>query len=71
MNEALGRAKYTTSVEEAVKDAQYLQESVLEQYEVKQNLLAEVDKYAPADAVFASSTSGLLDHGDRKEIKAP
>ena len=60
MNAALGLAKYTTSIEEAVKDAQFLQESVLEQYEVKQNLLEEVDKHAPADAVFASSTSGLL-----------
>jgi carnitine 3-dehydrogenase len=60
MKKALGRANYTTSVEEAVKDAGFLQESVLEQYEVKQNLLAEVDKYAPVDAIFASSTSGLL-----------
>ena len=60
LNEALGLAKYTTSLAEAVKDVQFLQESVLEKYEVKQALLAEVDKYAPADAVFASSTSGLL-----------
>jgi len=60
MNVALGLAKYTTNLGEAVKDAQFLQESVLEKYEVKQALLAEVDKHAPADAVFASSTSGLL-----------
>jgi 3-hydroxyacyl-CoA dehydrogenase len=60
MNVALGLAKYTMSIEEAVKDARFLQESVLEQYEVKQSLLEEVDKYAPTDAVFASSTSGLL-----------
>ena len=60
LNEALGLAKYTMSLAEAVKDVQFLQESVLEKYEVKQALLAEVDKYAPADAVFASSTSGLL-----------
>ncbi len=60
VDQALGQAKYTTSLEEAVKDAQFLQESVLEQYEVKRAVLAEVDKHAPADAVFASSTSGLL-----------
>jgi len=60
MSEALGQAKYTTSLEEAVKDVKFLQESVLEQYEVKRAVLAEVDKHAPADAVFASSTSGLL-----------
>jgi 3-hydroxyacyl-CoA dehydrogenase len=60
LKEALGLAKYTMSLPEAVKDVQFLQESVLEKYEVKQALLAEVDKHAPADAVFASSTSGLL-----------
>jgi len=60
MNVALGLAKYTMSLGEAVKDVQFLQESVLEKYDVKQALLAEVDKHAPADAVFASSTSGLL-----------
>src|SRR5208283_4169466 len=47
MDQALGQAKYTTSLEEAVKDAQFLQESVLEQYEVKRAVLAEVDKHAP------------------------
>jgi 3-hydroxyacyl-CoA dehydrogenase len=60
MDAALDRAKYTMNLGEAVKDVQFLQECVLENYEVKQNLLAEVDKHAPADAVFASSTSGLL-----------
>jgi 3-hydroxyacyl-CoA dehydrogenase len=71
MNEAIGRTKYTTSVEEAVKDAGFMQESVLEFYEVKQKLLAEVDKYAPADAVFASSTSGLLITEIAKNSKHP
>ena len=60
MNVALSLAKYTTSIEEAVQGVQFIQESVLEKYGVKQTLLAEVDKHAPADAVFASSTSGLL-----------
>ena len=57
---ALALVEYTTSIKEAVEDARFLQESVLENYEVKQRLLAEVDEYAPADALFASSTSGLL-----------
>ena len=60
MNVALSLAKYTTNIEEAIKDIQFIQECALEKYEVKQALLAEVDKYAPANAVFASSTSGLL-----------
>jgi carnitine 3-dehydrogenase len=60
MNVALSLAKYTTDIKEAVKSVQFIQESVLEKYDVKQALLAEVDKHAPPDAIFASSTSGLL-----------
>ena len=71
MNAALGLAKYTMSLGEAVKDVQFLQECVLENYEVKQDLLEEVDKHAPADAVFASSTSGLLITEIAKRSKHP
>jgi len=60
INVALSLAKYTTNIEEAVKGVQFIQESVLENYDVKQALLAEADRYAAADAIFASSTSGLL-----------
>ncbi|MBP1765823.1 MAG: 3-hydroxyacyl-CoA dehydrogenase [Firmicutes bacterium] len=51
---------YTTNVEEAVKDAQFIQESGPENYEVKRAVLADIEKYAAADAIIASSTSGLL-----------
>lgn len=57
---AMGLAKYTTDLAEAVADVQFIQEASPERYEVKQALLAEVDRHAPADAIFASSTSGLL-----------
>lgn len=60
MNVALGLARYTTNPAEALKDIQFIQECALEKYETKQALLGEVDRYAPKDAVFASSTSGLL-----------
>lgn len=56
---ALARTTYTTSVAEAVADVQFIQESVLEKYPVKQAVLREIDLAAPA-AIFASSTSGLL-----------
>ncbi|NPU84420.1 MAG: 3-hydroxyacyl-CoA dehydrogenase family protein [Syntrophaceae bacterium] len=59
-DEALKRAVYTTDIAEALRDVRFIQEAAPEKYEVKQALLAEVDRYAPADAVFASSTSGLL-----------
>lgn len=56
---AVSRATYTTKLEEALKDADFIQEAGPEKYEIKQALVADCDRYAPA-AIFASSTSGLL-----------
>ena len=57
---ALGRIETTTSLAEAVADADHVQESVFESYDVKKAVFAEMDEAAPGDAVLASSTSGLL-----------
>ena len=54
------RVKLTTSMEEAVKNAQFIQESGPERLEIKRSILAQVEEYASADAIYASSTSGLL-----------
>lgn len=58
--EITSRISYSTSMEETVKDVQFIQESGPENYEVKQDILAEIEKYAPVDAIYSSSTSGLL-----------
>lgn len=50
---------FTTSIEEAVTGAQFIQESVPEKLEIKHSTIAAIEQYAPADAVIASSTSGL------------
>lgn len=71
MNSALELVTYHRTIEEAVAGVQFIQESVLENYEVKQSVLAEVDDHAPADAVFASSTSGLLLSEIAKNSKRP
>lgn len=55
-----GRIKFTTSIEEAVKNAQFIQENGPERIELKQKILAEIEKYAAPDAIYASSSSGLL-----------
>lgn len=52
--------KYTTSLETTVKDVQFIQESIIEKLEIKQKFLADIDKLASPDAIFASSTSYLL-----------
>ncbi|NCB63417.1 MAG: 3-hydroxyacyl-CoA dehydrogenase family protein [Clostridia bacterium] len=58
--EIVARVKLTDSMEEAVKTAQFIQESGPERLEIKRSILAQVEALAPAEAVYASSTSGLL-----------
>jgi carnitine 3-dehydrogenase len=55
-----GRLRFAASVEDAVRDADVVQESAPERLELKQKLFAEIDRHAPADALIGSSTSGLL-----------
>ena len=55
-----GRIHYTTSVEEAVKEVQFITESGPENYEVKQKMAEEMERYTASDTIIASSTSGLL-----------
>lgn len=58
--ETASRIHYTTSIQEAVEHASFIQESSREDYETKHALVEEIEKYAPEDAIIASSTSGLL-----------
>ena len=57
---ALRRIKTTTSLPEAVEDADYIQESVFESYEMKKKIFSEMDAEAPPEAILASSSSALL-----------
>ena len=59
-DEIVARVHTTTSMEEAVKDAQFIQESGPERIEIKRSILAQVEQFADPDALYASSTSGLL-----------
>ena len=58
--EVENRIYYTTSIEKAVKDASFIQESGPEHYDVKHKIVEEIEKYGREDAIIASSTSGLL-----------
>ncbi|MFO1256512.1 MAG: carnitine 3-dehydrogenase [Sphingomonadaceae bacterium] len=57
---AEGRLSFAANVAEAVKDADFIQESLPEREDLKQRVLAEIDAAMPAHAVIGSSTSGLL-----------
>ncbi len=52
--------QYVTSIEEAVKDADLIQECVTENYKIKTNLMNFISKAAKSNAIIASSSSGLL-----------
>ena len=65
------RISYTTSMENAVKDVQFVQESVPERYEVKWKVIEQFEQFAPEEAIFASSSSGLLITEIAKHAKHP
>ena len=55
-----GKPRFTTDLEEAVADADFVQESAPERLDVKQDLYRRLDSAMANDVVIASSTSGLL-----------
>jgi 3-hydroxybutyryl-CoA dehydrogenase len=51
---------FTTSLEEAVKDADYIIEAVTENIELKRHLFAEFDRLAPPHAILATNSSFIV-----------
>ena len=56
----LKNLKYFTSIEDALKDADFIQECVTENYSLKTKLMNTIGKYSKKNAIIASSSSGLL-----------
>ena len=54
-----GTLEMVDSLEEAVRDADYIQESVPERLDLKQQVFQEIQRFCSQDAVIASSTSGF------------
>lgn len=55
---AEGQLTFSTSIQEAVKDTDYIQESVSERLDLKHRVYAEIQSHAP-NALLGSSTSGF------------
>ncbi len=51
---------YVTSIEEALKDAEFIQECATENYRIKTKLMNIIGKYSKLNAIISSSSSGLL-----------
>ena len=67
----LTRLRFVKSVEEAVAEADFIQESAPEREDLKRRLHAQIDAAAKPDAVIASSSSGLLPSRFQADCKHP
>ncbi|MDK1492916.1 3-hydroxyacyl-CoA dehydrogenase NAD-binding domain-containing protein [Sinorhizobium sp. 7-81] len=54
------RVKFTTDLQEALRDCQFVQESATEDVDAKTSLIAQIDALTPPEVVIASSSSGFL-----------
>ena len=68
---ALKRIKTTANLAEAVGGADYIQESVFDDYDLKKRIFREMDALAPKSAILASSSSGLLMTEIQKAVAVP
>ncbi len=66
-----GRLTFTTDLLAMAGQVDFIQENIPEQLELKQRVLADVSRVAPADVLIASSTSGLMPSDLQKDVVAP
>jgi len=67
----LERINLTTDLKEAVSDADYIQESVYENYKAKKEVFRIVDALAPVHSILASSSSTLKMSVIQKATQTP
>ena len=60
IDHSIARISTTPELEQAVADVQLVQESVAENYEIKQQVFKALDSYTQPETILASSSSGLL-----------
>lgn len=78
-DKAVASVRMSNDLPGAVQGAQLIQESVVERYDIKSEVLKQIDQAASPEAIIASSSSGLLisklqnvmDHPERSLIAHP
>ncbi len=55
-----GRVTFKETIEEAVREADWIQENVPEREALKKSVLEEIDRHAKPEAIIGSSTSGIV-----------
>jgi len=71
LNLAVGRLTATPDLGEAVGEADYVAEAIVEDLAVKQALYAELDAITRPDAVLASNTSSLMPSAMSERMQRP
>jgi carnitine 3-dehydrogenase len=66
-----GTLSFTTDLAAMARQADFIQENIPEQLELKQRVLADVSQHAAPDVVIASSTSGLMPSDLQRDMRAP
>lgn len=66
-----GTLSFTTDANEMARRADFIQENIPEQLELKQKVLGAVSKHAAADVIIASSTSGLMPSDLQRDLAHP
>ena len=66
-----GALSFTTDLAAMARKADFIQENIPEQLELKQRMLAEVSRHAGADVIIASSTSGLMPSDLQRDMTGP
>ncbi len=66
-----GKLSFTTDLNGMAAQVDFIQENIPEQLELKQRILAQVSRHAPADVIIASSTSGLMPTELQRDMQHP
>jgi carnitine 3-dehydrogenase len=66
-----GTLSFTTDASEMARRADFIQENIPEQLELKQKVLGAISRHAAPDVVIASSTSGLMPSDLQRDLVAP
>lgn len=66
-----GNIEFVDSIEKAVQDVPFIQESAPENPDLKRSILNEIEKFSPENALICSSTSGIKPTTLQTEMKHP
>lgn len=71
IDEAKNNIIVSTSIEKAVRGVIAIQEAGPERLDIKQSLFADIEKFAPDDALILSSSSGIVPSQSSVKMKTP